>query len=414
MEEYQQLLNNISHIIMKYDEMDRINGSKFNIFQVLNIAEDELKHSLFLAELLNPKGRHGQGSLFLKLFVEKVGIDDFDTESSNVETEKYIGKISESESGRIDIFLEDKDRKTIVIENKIYAGDMPQQLIRYYKFSSQYNSKNILYLTLNGGSPSDDSIKSDSLNLIKDENFKVISYQSHIVEWLELCRKESVNFPLLREGLLHYINLIKYLTGQSTNKNMEDEILQLAFQSKENLEMIAVIGNRFEEIKNEYHMRFWEALSDTLEKKGRTIDTAHKNHIDLESLSSLKINNGLWILIKEFNEYNIYYSIFFDDCVYCGITIEINEEFIGTKPNIYNELAKILLNSNLNFHPSKYWLGLKPINPRLDFYNSFNPIENQKIFELIEKDNLQNLVISIAEEALNDIKKFKEILENSK
>jgi hypothetical protein len=410
MEEYQQLLNNISHIIMKYDEMDRINGSKFNIFQVLNIAEDELKHSLFLAELLNPKGRHGQGSLFLKLFVEKVGIDDFDTESSNVETEKYIGKISESESGRIDIFLEDKDRKTIVIENKIYAGDMPQQLIRYYKFSSQYNSKNILYLTLNGGSPSDDSIKSDSLNLIKDENFKVISYQSHIVEWLELCRKESVNFPLLREGLLHYINLIKYLTGQSTNKRMEEEILQLAFQSKENLEMIAVIGNNYGNIKTQFHFRFWETLKEEFKNQGLMIELEHERSIN--SKANLEKNYGYWIPVKEFNKHIIYYSIFFDDCVYHGFNLEKKGK--EKESEEFHKYSDLLQKAQISYERSPYWLGLKKIKPRLDFYNSFNPIENQKIFELIEKDNLQNLVISIAEEALNDIKKFKEILENSK
>ena len=92
MKEYQQLINNISQIILKYDEMDRINGSKFNIFQILNVAEDELKHSLFIAELLNPKGRHGLGALFLKFFLEKVEILDFNAERSNIETEFSLSK----------------------------------------------------------------------------------------------------------------------------------------------------------------------------------------------------------------------------------------------------------------------------------------------------------------------------------
>jgi len=409
MKEYQQLINNISQIILKYDEMDRINGSKFNIFQILNVAEDELKHSLFIAELLNPKGRHGRGSLFLKLFLEKVEITDFDTENSTIETEKYIGPITETEGGRIDIFLEDKDRKTIVIENKIFAGDQPQQLIRYYNFAPD----NVLYLTLKGDSPSESSIIHPTKQLNEVENFKIISYKSHIVDWLESCKKESFEYPLLREGLTHYINLINYLTGQSTNKNMEDEILQLAFQSKENLEMIAVIGNRFEEIKNEYHMRFWEALSDTLEKKGLTIDTAHKNHIDLESLSSLKINNGLWILIKEFNEYNIYYSIFFERCVYHGFNLEKKGNENKTKPEDFQEYSDLLQKAQISYEKSPYWLGLKEIYPRLDF-TTFDPKNNEKIFELMEKDNLQKLVKSIAEVAFIDINTFKKLLENSK
>lgn len=99
MEEYQQLINNLYHIIEKYDEIDRINGSKFNIFQVLKIEEEELKHSLFIAELLNPKGRHGLGSQFLKLFLEKVKIADFDIESTTVKTEKHIGPLMETKGG---------------------------------------------------------------------------------------------------------------------------------------------------------------------------------------------------------------------------------------------------------------------------------------------------------------------------
>lgn len=404
MENYQQLLDNIDLIVKKYEEIDRINGSQFNIFSILNIESDELKHSLFIAELLNPSGRHGFGSLFLEIFLKTVSITDFDLDNVIVHTEKSIGNTTDKEGGRIDIFLKDKNNTTIVIENKIYASDQPQQLLRYHNYAKH----NVLYLNLNGDQPSEDSIKNKEVLLKENEHFRIISYRTHIIEWLELCRKEAVQFPLLREGLLHYINIIKYLLGQSTNENMKDEIQKLAFQNQKNLEMMATIANNFKDIQNEFHIRFWNALSLALKSNGIVIEETHKNSIT--TIASLQKNNGLWILIDNNNGYPIYYVISFDKCVYCGITIESDGKFIGTDHSFYSEKSKILLESNLGFKKSNYWLGEKEITPKLDFLDF--KIENKEIFNLVEKDDqnvsgLDKTVLRIAEIALNDIKTFK-------
>ena len=37
-----------------------------NIFDILRVSSQEIRHSNFLAWLLNPKGSHGLGSYFLK------------------------------------------------------------------------------------------------------------------------------------------------------------------------------------------------------------------------------------------------------------------------------------------------------------------------------------------------------------
>lgn len=410
MEEYQQLLNNISQIIMKYDEIDRINGSKFNIFQILNVAEDELKHSLFIAELLNPSGRHGFGSLFLKLFLETVNIRDFEFKNAKVEIEKSIGLTTDIEGGRIDIFIVDKDGKAIVIENKIYAYDQPQQLLRYYNFAKH----NVLYLNLNGDQPSEGSVKNKETLLKEGEHFRIISYRTHIIEWLELCRKEAVQFPLLREGLLHYINIIKYLTGQSTNNSMKEELQKVAFQSKRNFEIMAEIANNFSEIKNEYHFRFWEALSSAIYSKGLIIDRDHKNSID--TITSLQKNNGFWILIDVSNGYSIYYAISFDKCVYSGITIESDGIFLGTDHSLFKKMSTILQETQLDYKSSEYWLGEKEITPKLNFLDF--QLDNKEIFNLLDKYDqnvtvLDETVLRIAEIALNDITVFKNKLKEN-
>jgi len=42
------------------------------------LTEERSLHSRMIAFLLNPKGSHKQGTLFLKLFFEEFGITNFD------------------------------------------------------------------------------------------------------------------------------------------------------------------------------------------------------------------------------------------------------------------------------------------------------------------------------------------------
>jgi hypothetical protein len=45
------------------------------------------------------------------------------------------------------------------------------------------------------------------------------------LEWLEKCKKETADYPLLRESIRQYITLVRSLTGQGRNKQVSDEIL---------------------------------------------------------------------------------------------------------------------------------------------------------------------------------------------
>ena len=66
----ESLLSKVKLVVDKYDEIERITGEKYNIFSILGLSSDELAHSRFLANLLNPQGSHGQGDIYLKLFFE--------------------------------------------------------------------------------------------------------------------------------------------------------------------------------------------------------------------------------------------------------------------------------------------------------------------------------------------------------
>ena len=210
------LLTHVSTISKKYEKIAELTGENFNIFRILKVEASEAKtHSAFLSEILNPKGTHGCRDIFLKLFIKLLGdkykersivegLRDFDTISCIATPESFIGFINAdgTEGGRIDILLRDKRNNAIIIENKIYAQDQPKQLKRY---KNAYEKAPILYLTLMGRDPSDNSKE----NLSEGEDFLCISYKEDILTWLELCRKESVSHPILRESLSQYINLTR-------------------------------------------------------------------------------------------------------------------------------------------------------------------------------------------------------------
>lgn len=229
-----ELLNHVQLLetkrLQKVDE-ERKRGEWFNVFNLLGVSSDEVRtHSAFIAELLNPQGSHGCGDEFLKAFIKVIpGLDGFDIETIRVKTqvELSIGQIDKdyTEGGRLDIIVH-TDTHAIIIENKIYAGDQYNQLLRYYKYAeSRYKNNNrILYLTLDGGSSSE---LSTGKQMEEGKDIYSISYASDITNWLQRCIAIAVSKPLVRETLFQYLNLIKQLTNQTMEQNDKKELFEL-------------------------------------------------------------------------------------------------------------------------------------------------------------------------------------------
>jgi len=149
------LLENIGNIKAKFDSVTQKTGERFNIFEILGLSTSENRtHSAFLRALLDPNGLHGMGSKFLTLFLEVTKCENIiDIKSVKVEIEKHIKTISRDYEygGRIDLVISDSKGNSVMIENKIYAGDQEKQLYRYYQYGKSNIGKfKLLYLTLYG------------------------------------------------------------------------------------------------------------------------------------------------------------------------------------------------------------------------------------------------------------------------
>ena len=243
MENIEKMLCNVNDILLTYDIAEKENGEKFNYFSVLKIEKAEVKHSAFIAELLNPKGLHGQGDIFLKLFIE-LYYPIFQTKNTKVQIEKDLGKeineeMKEEKIGRTDIFITNKTN-CIVIENKIDAGEQSKQLERYHKYCTKNfpNKFKLFYLTREG------EFAKDADNLEKGKDYFCISYRKDLLEWLKKCLEKCENKPVLCQSISQYISIIKKITNQINSKAME-EIHKVI---RENLNAAKSISEEYDKI----------------------------------------------------------------------------------------------------------------------------------------------------------------------
>ncbi len=96
------------------------------------IQPDENKISDVIKLLLEPNGVHGQGALFLKIFLKK--LEEFtdknifiDFSKVKIEREKTTDLLKDNQNRRIDL-LKKSNNYVIGIENKPWAGEQENQL----------------------------------------------------------------------------------------------------------------------------------------------------------------------------------------------------------------------------------------------------------------------------------------------
>ncbi|GMO43671.1 MAG: hypothetical protein Pg6C_05470 [Treponemataceae bacterium] len=223
------LLEKCAGIMKEYDELYRKTGEKYNIFQIAHISEKEVIMCRVIADLLNPKGKHYKGDLYLKLFWDIVSPKiknppALDTSKANVKTE-----YGTDEQRRIDIAIEE-GTVFIPIEVKIRAGEQPEQINDYAEYAAKRNwGRNIpvLYLTLEGG-------KSWTAG---GHEYVRISFRNDILTWLSRCleQSETKDTPPVCEVIKQLMSAIKSILGYSEDDKMNNEIETQIFQSPETI-----------------------------------------------------------------------------------------------------------------------------------------------------------------------------------
>jgi hypothetical protein len=193
-------------LIVDNPDLERLESllDQFNIFEALGAVRVELRHSEFLAFLLNPNQSHGLGEVFVKRLLQKalasapdqsqitpIDLDLYDLDSMLVLREWQ----------NIDILLLDEENRFItIIENKVGSGEHSDQLRRYRRIARQHypNLRQVcLFLTPDGDEPS-------------DENYIPIDYLmvAELVEQLVETRASTLG-PDVRTLMTHYSQMLR-------------------------------------------------------------------------------------------------------------------------------------------------------------------------------------------------------------
>lgn len=254
------LLDSTALIRKQVEKLNRMTGAQYNIFELLRLSTHENSHSLIIADLLDPKGSHGQGEVFLEAFKDELSniqqteggaklgehFLNLTKESVRVLTELHLGNKTETDGGRIDIALL-SSQETIYIENKIYAGLQDRQLDRYLS-----NGKPVIFLTL-----TEDDFEQGELP--KKPNLFLITYETHISRWLDRCIEIAATKPPVRESISQYLKIIQKLTGQGGSDLMKEQLREIITRDQESLEaffelqqceadIMKTVGERLREI----------------------------------------------------------------------------------------------------------------------------------------------------------------------
>ena len=236
----------------------------YNIFTLFHYFSDEVNlHSNFIASLLDPNGDHYKGDLFLKLFLEMCGIDDFSIDTSTATVFK--------EFKHIDIYISD-GKKHIILENKVYAKDQPTQIARYIETIKDEGAKDediyVLYLHPDGKLPDDQSFGDYHAKLLGENpsiKFKVISYGNEILKWIDRCKNEVSNITDLNVFLSQYKDVIEMIYNRYKRID-EMETANLVEIFKENYTAASEIANNYQETRKKIIDEFFENVKENLEK----------------------------------------------------------------------------------------------------------------------------------------------------
>jgi len=245
-DEYQVTKSSIYDLIINSKKFEQLNVeiNKFNPFNVLQIAEHEIRHSNVLAWLINPQKNHNLGDKILKKLVLHVLHNPENEENipekikiQNIQISDFSDAKILREWRHIDLLVvSESNRFILLIENKIHASESEGQLERYFKichnyFSTDYNILPV-FLTLEGARPTSGKYCILDYSTVYD----VILFVSEL--YRERMASDVYNF------IQHYLKTLGGLLA------MGDEIKKLCLdiykEHKDVIDTIYEIGNEID------------------------------------------------------------------------------------------------------------------------------------------------------------------------
>lgn len=262
----------LGKLIIDNQDLDSLESklSGFNIFEAIGVVRQEIRHSNFIAFLLDPFENHRLGDLFLKkllicVFLKRenpplspIGIDIADFEDVEIRREWR----------NIDILIySPSNRLVCVIENKVDSPEHSNQLERYEKivlaeFPSLELKKNFVYLTKDG-------------DLASYDTWLPLSYEQ-VIEVIEsICDKyQSTMGNDIYTLMRHYVNLVRrHILSNSEIAKLCQKIY------KQHRQALDLIYEHRPDLQLEISEFLQQMIRDSVEEKNILEDYSDKRYI---------------------------------------------------------------------------------------------------------------------------------------
>jgi hypothetical protein len=262
--------------LLKDEDFDKLElGLKNpNIFQILRITNNEIRHSNFLSWLLDPKESHKLGDIFLKRFLREVFSSDKFGDIDQVDVEGMdLSKVEiQREWKNIDILII-LEGVVVCIENKVLSKEHSNQLKRYKEIIEKQfpdYQQTFVYLTPDGEDSEEET-----------DTYEPISYE-FIVDSLD--RILSVYGESLNEQVKNYIK--DYVTIIKRELMGTDKLTELSKKIYQNhKELFDFINEHKPDIMDEMGV----ILKNQLKSKGYIIGSSSKKRVRFTTQSILDL-----------------------------------------------------------------------------------------------------------------------------
>lgn len=243
----------------------------------------ETAHSRILYKLLCAHGK--EKHQFLKMFLESVGLK-LDIDKAEIKVEYK----------HIDVLIYD-GKKYIIIENKVnHACDQDKQIETYIR-SLYGKDVYVLYLVRsdNDKDPSEDSLSTERRKELEENvKYKKISYQTHILDWLRKCEKETNNENvILKSALVQYRDYIEELfkgmeiMNDKDIENFEKEVLGFSATKDSIVDPVALV-EKIDETK-----QTMKILNEVIESYEKNLCEHYLEHFkDETQITEFRLNSS--------------------------------------------------------------------------------------------------------------------------
>ena len=343
-----------------FTSLQSLVNEEVNLMDILRVSHKELQHSNFLAWFFDPNGSHNLGDFalkeFIKIYFKENEFIDLGTHASLSVFDFIQLDFDDLEIRReynnIDlVFISEKNKFCIVIENKIYANEQKGQLEKYRtQIENEYSDfKHKIYIYL--------SLEDQEISESERPHYVQLNY-GHIIKLIEqILSNQRINLAIKTRFVFEqYLQTLKSMCNQNDEINQIAQQLYKKYKSAFDLVFKYAGPSDGTEICN----KIQELINNGREvkpfKSNKTYirfqpDFFYKNLNDLKEIGFVSPDDDLsnnWIFLFEFNVRTD--RVTFDFKIGQGdqdIRLRLYEMY-KTHPDIFNKVVKA--NGTLSNH----------------------------------------------------------------